>query len=58
MSQDIGKARAHECGFGPLSCVGGGGAAWPVVAGEVDGELAQDLAGGGVDDAHVLVVDE
>ncbi|PRZ09163.1 hypothetical protein BCE75_103295 [Isoptericola sp. CG 20/1183] len=55
MSQDIGKARTHECGFGPLSCVG---AAWLVVAGEIDGELAQDLAGGGVDDAHVVVVGE
>jgi hypothetical protein len=36
----------------------GVGAAWLVVAGEVDGEVAQDLAGGGVDDADVVVVDE
>lgn len=31
---------------------------WLVVAGEVDGELAQDLAGDGVDDPHVEVVDQ
>jgi hypothetical protein len=29
-----------------------------VVAGGVDGQLAEDLAGGGVDDADVEVVDE
>lgn len=39
-----------------------GGFGWSagglVVAGEVDGEFAQDLSGGGVDDGDVEVVDE
>jgi hypothetical protein len=33
-------------------------AQWLVVAGEVDGQLAEDLAGGGVDDADFEVVDQ
>jgi hypothetical protein len=40
-------------GFGACSF-----SAWLVVAGGVEGELAEDLAGGLVDDADVEVVDE
>lgn len=40
----------------------GGGAGWSagavVVAGGVDEEVSEDLAGGGVHDAHVQVLDE
>ena len=38
---------------GPLGCAGG-----PVVAGGVEGELAEELAGGSVDDGDVQVLDE
>jgi hypothetical protein len=42
--------------------VGGFGSGWDaeglVVVGWVDGELSDELAGGGVDDAHVEVVGE
>jgi hypothetical protein len=36
----------------------GWSAEWLVVLGGVEGELAEDLAGGGLDDADVEVVDE
>jgi hypothetical protein len=60
MSQDIADARTHGlwvrafvmCGWVRVVC------RWAVVAGGVDGELAQELAGRGVDDADVQVLDE
>jgi hypothetical protein len=52
MSQDICEARTHGSGFGPLSFPG------LVVLAGVDGELAQELAGDGFDDADVEVLDE
>jgi len=54
MSQDIGIARTHGCGFG-LSRFGVLGL---VVAGGVEGQFAQEFAGGGVDDSDVEVLDE
>jgi len=48
-------------GFGLLSFSGAGAgwlAGWLVVGGGVEGEVAEDLAGGGVDDADVEVGDE
>ncbi|HEY1119379.1 MAG TPA: hypothetical protein VGE43_16815, partial [Acidimicrobiales bacterium] len=51
MSRDIGNARTH----------GSGVSRWVlglVAAGWVEGEVAEELAGGGVDDADVEVVDE
>ena len=48
-------------GFGSLwfsGCGAGWSAGAVVAAGGVDGELAEDLAGGGVDDAYVEVGDE
>jgi hypothetical protein len=47
MSQDIRKIRTHGSGFGSCSFPG------LVVLGGVDGELAEELAGDGVDDADV-----
>ena len=59
MSQDIGTARTYDCGFGSFfAWLGPGGAGGLVVAGGVEGELAEEFAGGGVDDADVEVVDE
>ena len=52
MSQDIGNSRTHVCGFGSSSFSG------LVVAAEVDGELAEEFAGDGCDDADVEVCDE
>ncbi len=48
-------------GFGPFGFGAGwafGGVGGLVVAGGVDGELAEEFSGGGVDDADVEVVDE
>jgi hypothetical protein len=45
-----------NCGFRPLSFLGSGAARLAIV-GEVDGEPAHDLAGGGVDDLDVEAVD-
>jgi hypothetical protein len=60
MSQDIGIARTHDSWVRATAFWGGAG--WPagglVVAGGVDGELAEEFAGGGVDDADVQVLDE
>src|SRR5687768_18364279 len=60
MSQDIGIARTHDSWVRASAFRGGSG--WSsgglVVAGGVDGELAEELAGGGVDDADVQVLDE
>ena len=50
MSRDICKDRTLG-GFGPWSFGAG-----LVVAGGVEGEVAEDFAGGGVDDADVEVV--
>jgi hypothetical protein len=57
-------AAGHRNDLEPLTGSGsfwlGGGrtAQWLVVAGRVDGELADECAGGGVDDPDVQVVDE
>src|SRR3954469_1487730 len=60
MSQDIADARTH--GSWVRASVICGWFGWPagglVVAGGVDGQLAEELAGGGVDDADVQVLDE
>ena len=49
MSRDIGTSRTHA---------GSGFGLGLVVAVGVEGELSQELAGGGVDDADVEVVDD
>lgn len=58
MSRDIGNG--PNLWFGPFWCCGGcfGCSGGLVVAGGVEGESAQQLAGGGVDDADVEVLDE
>jgi hypothetical protein len=47
---------------GPGYCFSGGWAGWSagglVIASGIDGELAEQFAGGGVDAAHVPVLDE
>jgi hypothetical protein len=67
MSQDIGMTPNPRSGFGVLQFPGWTGCsgwwAWwasggLVVAGRVEGEFAEQLAGGGVDDADVQVLDE
>jgi hypothetical protein len=66
MSRDIGKARTPNLGFGFLVFSGSvgafGSAGWfagaVVSAFGVDGELAEELTGGGVDGAYVVAVDE
>jgi hypothetical protein len=58
MSQDIeDTSNPHwvRGGFGLGPCRSAG---WLVVPGRIDGELADQLAGGGVDDADVQAVDE
>ena len=60
-----GQPNLHS-GFGWFRFSGSVGSSWSagglsgavVAAGGVDGELAEDFAGGGVDDADVEVVDE
>jgi len=52
MCQDIGNPRT--CGFGGFSCF----EAWLVAAVWVEGEVAEEFAGGGVDDSDVEVVDD
>src|SRR3954469_14011692 len=44
-----------NCGFGRLSRAGRSGwsSAWPVVAGRIDGELAEKFAGGRVQDGSL-----
>jgi hypothetical protein len=58
MSQDIEDTAnlhvVHGVFLWPARCLAGG----LVVAVGVEGELAQELAGGGVDDADVQVLDE
>ncbi len=58
MSRDIGMGRTCGLRFG--SFIGGSGwsAGGLVVASGVDGQLAQDCSGGGVDDGDVEVLDE
>ena len=63
MSQDIGNTRTCECRSGCCSFLGSSGGAfgcsgWLVVACGVEGQFAQELAGGGVDDADLEVLDE
>jgi len=59
MSQDIPDGRPNSCGFGRLVLPGGAGwsAGALVALGCVEDELAEEFAGGGVDDADVEVVD-
>src|SRR5688572_5506597 len=49
-----------DCGFGRLSFTGGSGwaAGGLVVLARVEDQVAEELAGGGVDDADVQVLDE
>jgi hypothetical protein len=54
MSQDIGDRPNLRVRSVSLS----GPGLWLVVPGGVEGELAQQFAGGGVDDADVQVLDE
>jgi hypothetical protein len=63
MSQDIGDSRTCECRFGCCSFRGSAGGSFGcsgglVVAGGVEYQFAEELAGGGVDDADVQVLDE
>ena len=64
MSQDIEDTPNPRSGFGVFALAGCSfrGSGWPagglVVAGGVEGEVAEQFAGGGVDDADVEVVDE
>src|SRR3954470_20235040 len=60
MSQDIGIAQTHDSRVWASAFRGGAGwsAGGLVVAAGVDGELAEEFAGGGVDDADVQVLDE
>ena len=61
MSRDIEDGPNPQCGFGSFLFGGGWGLGFAgglVVAGGVDGEVAEEFAGGGVDDADVEVVDE
>jgi hypothetical protein len=53
MSQDIGNARTPGGVRASAVLV-----SWLVAAGGVEGEVAEELAGGDVDDADVEVVDE
>src|SRR5512133_1896504 len=48
------------CGFGRrlFSAVGTGSVDWLVALGRVEGELAEEFAGGGVDHADVAVLDQ
>jgi hypothetical protein len=46
------------CGLGAWSAASFGFAGGLVVAGGVEGQFAEELAGGGVDDADVQVADE
>ena len=61
--QDIGMTPNLQLGFGVFPSAGcsGWGAGWPagglVAAGGVEGQFAQEFAGGGVDDADVQVLD-
>ena len=65
MSQDIGNGRTCDQGSACFVFLGPVGASWPtdgcsgavVATVGVDGEGADDLAGGGVDDADVVDVD-
>jgi hypothetical protein len=64
MSQDIEDTSNLQLGFGVSAFAGcsAGGAGWSagglVVPGWVEGEFAEEFAGGGVDDADVEVVHE
>jgi len=63
MSQDIGDSRTHVSWVRLLSFRGGaggslGGSGGLVVAVGVEDQFAEDLAGGGVDDGDVEVLDE
>ena len=61
MSQDIGMAANPHwmpCGLGAWSAASFWFAGGLVVAGGVEGQFAEELAGGGVDDADVQVADE
>ncbi|KMO73438.1 hypothetical protein [Mycolicibacterium chlorophenolicum] len=58
MLQDIRIALNPRWGSGLFSWAAAGDAAGLVVPGGVDGEVADELAGGGVDDPDVEVVDE
>ena len=55
MSQDIADTRTCGCRFG---CCSFRGACGLVVLVGIDDQLSQELAGGGVDDADVEVLDE
>jgi hypothetical protein len=60
MSQDIEDTPNPWSGFGVLvsrGVPGAGPGGGLVVAARVEGELAQELAGGGVDDPDVQVLD-
>ena len=54
ISRDIQDGSERHFGSGGCPVPAGG----LVVAGGVDGEVAEEFAGGGVDDADVVVVDE
>jgi hypothetical protein len=56
MSQDIGMTPNPRSGFGVCSFAGRSGGL--VVPAGIEGQLAEELAGGGVDDADVQVADE
>lgn len=60
ISREIGKIPDLQSGSGifGFSCWAGWSAGGLVVAAGVEGEGAEDLAGGGIDDADVEVVDE
>src|SRR5687767_7921004 len=63
MSQDIGDTRTCVCRSGCRSFLGFSGGAFGgsgglVVAGGVEDQVAEEFAGGGVDDADLEVLDE
>ena len=63
MSQDVGDSRTCEGRFGCRSFRAFSGGAfgrsgWLVVAAGVEDEFAEELAGGGVDDSDLEVLDE
>ena len=58
MSQDIGMTLNLRRGSGSLVFGASAACPWAGSCGRVEGELAQELAGGGADDADVQVVHE
>jgi hypothetical protein len=60
VSQDIGNSRTHGCGFGSFisGCRCGWSSGALVALCRVEDEVAEQFAGGGVDDADVEVLDE